>query len=484
MIKNKNKFCFTAFALFVIFSGTIPLLLAQENQAPIGFELLLQWISGPTPSNTIKDSILERRIGFQPTVDRMIRIQNEWKKSRYVDLPSDIASLILKSYAALQKAALEIACMKKCELFVDDKKIGEATPTTPFRTSEFEAGPLTVVARADGFKEEHMQINLAAGQLNILAFDEFFPMGGGIQATCDPEDCQIFLNDMPMTLEQLEYPKIAEGLYNIQAKKEGWQSERRKVRVSTGRTTKIHLKLNKILMPLPDVRAVINAILEPFNPNTLDTELNYEAQGEFSFKADQTIISGRIKERVQNDQITWELSPNTGSGYSQIILKYEKYSYPEIAKSDSRDTDFAEKLLPYIERLFFMNPHAVVKRITIGGGYAPRLEWWDKNSMRPFTGPAGKWWEEGSLKLIAEYSDQKSVLKISRTQFDEFPVITELLYTEKGGITTETHRAEFHGYQGMNPFWPNRIILFSSLDSDDGFEIHYDSNYPRSLAAR
>ena len=104
--------------------------------------------------------------------------------------------------------------------------------------------------------------------------------------------------------------------------------------------------------------------------------------------------------------------------------------------------------------------------------------------MRPFTGPAGKWWEEGSLKLIAEYSDQKSVLKISRTQFDEFPVITELLYTEKGGITTETHRAEFHGYQGMNPFWPNRIILFSSLDSDDGFEIHYDSNYPRSLAAR
>jgi hypothetical protein len=483
MTKTIRKCPLIAIAIILIISEPISAISAQENRNAVSLDELLQWISDDDPENSIISRITERKIDFEPNIERMERVKSLWKKTKKVDLPSHVASSILKSYTA-PKAVLDIACMKECELFAGNTRIGEASPAKSLRTSVFSPGELTVTAKAGGYRDERMKINLKGGQLNILAFDDFLPLGGGIQLTCEPKDCQVFLNDKPVTMEQLAFPNISEGRYNIQAKKEGWASDRQKVTISPGQTVQINLLLKKVLMPLPNVESVIEAILEPFMPDQLNAELNCEGQGEFKLKEGEIKIAGRIRERIQGDQITWEMFPELRSGYKQVTVKYERHSSPQIAKSAEKDIHFAEAMLTYIKRMLETNPREAMKRVMLGGGLPPRVEWWDEQSMKPFTGVSKKWWEEGSLKLIAEYSEQKSVMKISKTPFDEFPVISELHYTGTIGIAPGALKTEFYSYQGLNPFWPNRIILFSAQGSDDGLEIHYDSNSPRSLASK
>jgi hypothetical protein len=478
-----RKYQTIAIVLLVVLTGTMSAILAQVKPNAISWDELLQWISDDTPEDSILSRINDRKIDFEPTMVRMEQLKSQWKKIKKADLPPHVASLILKSYTP-PKAVLEIACMKECELFIGNNKIGEASPAKSFRTSAFPPGELAVTAKALGHRDERMKINLKGGQLNILAFDDFIPLGGGIQVTCEPQDCQVFLNDKLVTMEQLAFPNIAEGRYNIQAKKEGWESERHKVQISPGRTVQVNLRLEKILMPLPNVDSIIEAILEPFIPDKLNAKLNCEALGEFALKEGEIKIAGRIMERIQGDQITWEMIPELRSGYRKVTVKYEKHSSPKIVKSADKDIHFAEALLTYIKRMLDANPHEVMKRLLLGGGLPPRLEWWDAHSMKPYTGTSKKWWEEGSLRLIAEYSEHKSVMKISKTPFDEFPTVSELQYTGTSGIAPGGLRTEFYSYQGLDPFWPNRIVFFSAQGSDDGLEIHYDSNFPRSLASK
>ncbi len=483
MIGTDRKYCFAAIVFFISLSGALFFIPAQEPRQPVSFDELMKWVSDGISEGVILDLIKARKVSFELTPERLNRLRSMWT-AKHEEMPSTaLAALIQNSYVP-PNATLEVGCARECALFVNGNKIGEASPQKSFRTSALDAGPITVVAKAAGFRDESMQINLKGGQLNILDFDAFDPVGGGLEVTCEPVDCRILLNDKPATAEQFAAPNLAEGRYSIEAVKEGWASERQKIQIYSGKTTKVILQLRKMLMALPDVDSITEAILEPFNPAKLTAPLTYQAEGEFSLKAGQTTVAGRIKETVHNDQITWEISPDLTSNYKQVTVQYSRNSSPKIVKSAPKDISFAETLLAYIKRMANTNPYAIMRRLMLGGGYAPRLEWWDADAMKPYARASQKWWDEGPVRLIAEYSDQKSVLKISKTPFDEFPVISELYYTEKNGVGGTTLKAEFHAYQGLDPYWPNKIILYPSQDSNDGFEIHYDVNSPRSIAGK
>jgi hypothetical protein len=106
--------------------------------------------------------------------------------------------------------------------------------------------------------------------------------------------------------------------------------------------------------------------------------------------------------------------------------------------------------------------------------------------MKPFTGVSNvstEWWKEGPLRLIADYPNETYILKISKEKDAEFVTASELQYTEKSGIAAETTRVEYTAYCGQEPFWPTKIVIRLSLDTNDGFEIKYD-NPPRSISGK
>jgi hypothetical protein len=120
-----------------------------------------------------------------------------------------------------------------------------------------------------------------------------------------------------------------------------------------------------------------------------------------------------------------------------------------------------------------LNPYLVMKRLWQGGS-TPRLEWWDESSVKPIAGDSKDWWKAGPLRLIAEYPDQRSEIKISKPVDAEFIVASELRYVPKNSGTADVMRVEYNQYEGSNPYWPTIIIVYPALDSDDLFKIDYD----------
>ncbi len=487
MVNVKESIC----ALFILcfLGGAVPELRAQGNAAPINSDEIRKWILDDAPKAYLLQQIRRRKVDFQLTAEILDLIARDWQKINGENLPVDLSDAIRTNYIS-PKATLQVMCPRECRLLVGSKELGTASPEKSFRI-EFDPGDVMITAVVPGYKQQQMQINLRPGILNTVSFYEFSPLPGGIRITTVPANCMIYVNNKETTPKQLA--SIAAGTYTLRVKAKGWATKQETIHVLPGQISDVSFKLGK-LMDVPDHRLerkqvgkTLKASLmisnkdlfEPFN--NFVSSLNYEAQGDFRLISGAARLKGRIAETAANETTTWQLTPELGSGYGPITVSHVTGSSPQIIRCAEKDMQLAQTLLIYIKRMADLNPYAVVKRLSQGGG-TTELEWWDESSMKPFSGTSSEWWKEGSLRLIATYPDQISKIRLSKNPYEEFIIPTEILYQAKGVI--DIARVEYDNYRGMDPYWPQSIRLYSAADFSDVFEIQYDDNSPRSVSRK
>jgi hypothetical protein len=487
MANAKKGFC-TLF-LLCLFLGATTSLLAQGNAAPISSDEIRKWILDDAPKAYILQQIKKRKVNFPLTTEIFGLITKDWKTINEENLPADLSDAIRTNYFS-QKATLQVACPRECRLLLGNKETGTAAPGKSFKI-DLDQGDVTITAVVPGFREQQMRASIKPGIVNLVSFNEFTPLPGGIKITAEPANCEIFINDKEAAPEQLA--SVAAGTYTIRAKAKGWATKQETVQVLPGQISDVHIRLGK-LMDVPshalEREQVGNAIrtrmmisnrdlFEPYSD--LVFRLNYEAQGDFKLTTRAATLKGRITETVANETTSWQLIPDFSSGYGPITVSYVPGASPQIIKCAEKDMQVAQTFLTYIKKIAELNPYAVMKRLSQGGG-TTELEWWDESSMKPFAGNSSEWWKEGSLKLIATYPDQVSKIRILKNPYEEFIIASEILYQAKG--RTDIARVEYDNYRGLDPYWPQSIRLYSSPDFTDVFEIQYDDNSPRTISRK
>jgi hypothetical protein len=284
----------------------------------ISYAELLTWIADDETKTDIKAWITQRKLDFEVTNDRLREIKTRWKDVKLGNMPADLERCI-KDNAALPQppqpppppltATLVVDCANTpCNLAMNGKPFGAASPGKPYIKAGLEPAVVTVLATADGYKDNRNTITLIPGDRpNRLSF-EMEKLTGSVQVTCEPADCDIYLDGNRIgatNRKQLSLSGLIVGDHEIEARIQGFDSIKQRISVVADSVQSVSIKMKRTLPDGVTLARVKKEMLDDYFFSDLGSHANisYVATWKVSSPAKSATVT--IKEKVTGTIAEW-----------------------------------------------------------------------------------------------------------------------------------------------------------------------------------
>ncbi len=144
---------------------------------------------------------------------------------------------------------------------------------SPVRETEVRPGTYSLQVSRDGYYSDRFRLTIGPGE-HVRVDLRLVRITGVLNIETDPWDAQIYLDG---TRIRDGFHFLGEGLYTLEVRKFGYQTERRGVRVCRNRITDVYVELAKAELSISDL-TIQRARLAPESPGILGTtEIRFQA---------------------------------------------------------------------------------------------------------------------------------------------------------------------------------------------------------------